>query len=103
MEARRLHRSHEARMMTRWLARGALVAALLACFVLGQGESAAPAQTKVAPKLPADHAALMAKGLDLFKKHVKPLLVENCVRCHGGRATLAAALGPTDRGRPLKG
>src|SRR5438105_3516121 len=39
------------------------------------------------PKTPvdSDHAAKMAKGLDLFKKHVRPVLVQRCVRCHGGK------------------
>src|SRR5262249_5398328 len=59
-------------------------------------------QTKPAP-LPADHAAQMAKGLDLFKKHVKPILVDKCIRCHGGRETLEAELDLTDRETLLKG
>ena len=31
-----------------------------------------------------DHAAQMAQSLTLFKNEVRPVLVENCVRCHGG-------------------
>jgi mono/diheme cytochrome c family protein len=34
--------------------------------------------------LPADHAERMTKGLELFQKQVKGILVENCVTCHGG-------------------
>ncbi|HUS36328.1 MAG TPA: PSD1 and planctomycete cytochrome C domain-containing protein [Verrucomicrobiae bacterium] len=34
--------------------------------------------------LPPDHAERMTKGLDLFGKKVKAILVENCVQCHGG-------------------
>src|ERR1700730_4235167 len=45
-----------------------------------------PAQTKV-PDVPKDHAAKMAKGLEVFKKQVRPVLVENCLRCHGGKYT----------------
>lgn len=33
--------------------------------------------------LDPDHAQKMAKGLDLFKKHVKPVLMARCLRCHG--------------------
>lgn len=33
----------------------------------------------------ADHAEKMVKGLDVFKKHVKPILEKNCLRCHGGK------------------
>jgi hypothetical protein len=29
----------------------------------------------------------MAKGLDLFRKQVKPLLAERCLKCHGGQKT----------------
>src|SRR5262245_42233544 len=49
-----------------------------------------------------DHAAKMAKGLDIFKKHVKPVLAEKCVRCHGGK-TIESGLDLTDRDRLLKG
>jgi mono/diheme cytochrome c family protein len=31
-----------------------------------------------------DHAAVMEEGLKLFRDHVREILVENCVRCHGG-------------------
>jgi mono/diheme cytochrome c family protein len=34
--------------------------------------------------LPSDHAERMARGLELFEKKVKAILVENCVQCHGG-------------------
>jgi hypothetical protein len=33
----------------------------------------------------ADHAEKMVKGLDVFKKYVKPLLESKCLRCHGGK------------------
>src|SRR5438034_2866435 len=42
------------------------------------------AQTKD-PIDPA-HAAKMAKGLDVFKQHVRPLLEQKCLRCHGGKS-----------------
>ncbi len=39
------------------------------------------------PAVPADHAEQMARGLELFIKHVRPLLLERCVKCHGGDKT----------------
>src|SRR5262245_58033214 len=45
-----------------------------------------------APKPPAqpfdkDHAAKMAQGVQVFKQHVRPVLMQRCLRCHGGKAT----------------
>src|SRR5688572_17758996 len=37
-----------------------------------------------APPLPPDHAAKMARGLDLFRAEIAPLLKERCLTCHGG-------------------
>src|SRR6185436_15361379 len=37
-----------------------------------------------ADELPADHAQKMARGLELFRKEVRPLLQKHCVKCHGG-------------------
>ncbi len=34
-----------------------------------------------------DHAAKMAKGLDIFKKQVRPVLTQHCLKCHGGKKT----------------
>ena len=48
--------------------------------------TAAP-KTESAPKVPADHAQQMAKGLELFKQDVRSLLNEHCVKCHGGEKT----------------
>ena len=49
-----------------------------------------------------DHAAKMAKGLELFKTSVKPILMEQCVRCHGGKKT-ESEFDLTDRESLLKG
>lgn len=38
-------------------------------------------------ELPPDHAARMTKGLELFQTHVRGLLIEHCVKCHGGEKT----------------
>src|SRR5678809_608662 len=45
------------------------------------------ATAAAAADLPADHAEKMARGLELFRKEVGPLLQEHCVKCHGGEKT----------------
>jgi cytochrome c553 len=40
-----------------------------------------------ADELTADHAAQMARSLDLFKTDVRVLLAEHCAKCHGGDKT----------------
>lgn len=45
---------------------------------------AQPAKKPTEP-IGADHAEKMIKGLDVFKKHVKPILETRCLRCHGGK------------------
>ena len=40
-----------------------------------------------AAEVPADHAEKMARGLEMFRKEVGPLLREHCVKCHGGEKT----------------
>ena len=42
-----------------------------------------------AAEVPPDHAQKMTRGLELFRKEVRPLLVENCLKCHGGEKTKA--------------
>lgn len=49
-----------------------------------------------------DHAAKMARGLELFKKHVRPVLVERCLKCHGGEST-ESKFDLTDRPALLRG
>src|SRR5262245_29617466 len=49
-----------------------------------------------------DHAIKMAKGLEIFKKHVKTILTEKCLRCHGGKA-VESELDLSDRDSLLKG
>jgi mono/diheme cytochrome c family protein len=78
-----------------------LVAVLVsACAGLAWQASAEP--PKAPPDPDPDHAARMARGLDLFKKQVRPLLLDRCVKCHGGKAT-EHELDLTDRDRLLKG
>ena len=38
------------------------------------------------PRVPADHARNMQQGLALFKAKVRPVLVKQCLDCHGGKA-----------------
>src|SRR5439155_22885005 len=35
----------------------------------------------------ADHAEKMARGLELFKQQVRPVLIARCLNCHGGKKT----------------
>src|SRR5262245_55499246 len=50
-----------------------------------------------------DHAAKMARGLDIFKQHVRPVLTQQCLKCHGGRGILEGDLDIADRAALLKG
>jgi cytochrome c553 len=54
------------------------------------------------PQLPADHAAQMSRGRELFKSHVRPVLLERCLKCHGGEKT-RGGLDVTSREALLKG
>src|ERR1700688_3183566 len=60
-------------------------------------------QTKKAPDpVGADHAEKMARGLDVFKKYVKPLFEAKCLRCHGGQE-VESDFDLSDREALLKG
>src|SRR5262249_57424319 len=58
--------------------RVALLAAL--CAAAWPVSAAEPARQKVPP----DHAEQMARGQELFAKHVRGILTQHCVKCHGG-------------------
>jgi hypothetical protein len=74
-------------------------AALLALTaVLGAATPQAAQKGEVDP----EHAAKMAKGVALFKQHVKPILVQTCLRCHGGKA-VESDLDLSERDSLLKG
>ncbi len=50
------------------------------------------AQPEAKPPAPAEqvsdqHAENMAKSREQFKKHVRPILIGRCVKCHGGEET----------------
>ncbi len=58
---------------------------------------------KKAPEpIGADHAEKMVKGLDVFKKHVKPIFEAKCLRCHGGKK-IESDFDLSDRDGLLKG
>jgi mono/diheme cytochrome c family protein len=93
---------HKAGSMMQALLRGSLVGAL-GLLVLGWSVSAGQTPAKKAePPLDADHVAKMAKGLDVFKKHVKPVLASRCLKCHGGRS-VEGEFDLSDRDSLLKG
>ena len=54
------------------------------------------------PPVEKDHAEKMARGTAIFQKHVRPVLVSHCLKCHGGEKT-EGELDLTDRDRLLKG
>ena len=54
------------------------------------------------PDLSPEHAAQMAKGLEVFKKNVGPVFVGRCVKCHGGEQT-ESEFDLTDRAKLLQG
>jgi hypothetical protein len=66
--------------------------------------ASADKDNKAAVKDPVDpdHAAKMAKGLDLFKKEVRGVLTQKCLRCHGGKKT-ESEFDLVDRNLLLKG
>jgi cytochrome c553 len=81
-----------------WWKRGSLGAAsaLLALLAASSLPAASP------PKIPADHAVQMARGRQLFTAHVRGVLLDRCVKCHGGEKT-RGGLDLTSRETLLKG
>jgi mono/diheme cytochrome c family protein len=53
--------------------------------------------------IPADHAARMSKGLDLFKSDVRQVLLDNCSKCHGGTGGAKGGLDLSTRESLLQG
>src|SRR5439155_23540247 len=79
---------------------GLLVAA--AWWLAAGATSAAPPSPTAAASLDEDHAEKMARGLEIFKQQARPVLVERCLRCHGGKKT-EAEFDLSDRDRLLRG
>jgi mono/diheme cytochrome c family protein len=59
-----------------------LSVALLVCFT-----AAVRADPPSKPEVDPDHAAKMTQGRELFTKQVRQVLVDQCVKCHGGEKT----------------
>jgi mono/diheme cytochrome c family protein len=57
----------------------ALTLSAMTLILLGRSAPAAPP--------PADHAEKLARGQELFSKHVRAILIDNCLKCHGGAKT----------------
>ena len=64
--------------------------------------SFAPHSARAVEPVDADHAAKMAKGLELFKDRVRPVLLERCFKCHGSES-VESGFDMTDRDKLLKG
>jgi mono/diheme cytochrome c family protein len=81
-----------------------LTACIAALAFTGVMRAAPPAEAPKATVSPSDrdHAAKMAKGLDLFKAQVRPVMIQRCVRCHGGKST-ESEFDLTDREGLLRG
>ena len=52
-------------------------------------EEAKPEPAKSKEPLDPEHAKHAAESMALFKEHVKPILVQHCLDCHGGKSTKA--------------
>ncbi len=55
------------------------------------------------PAVPPEHAAQMAKGVELFNSDVGKLLADHCVKCHGGEKGVKGELDMTTREALMKG
>src|SRR5262245_53382675 len=94
---------------SRWQAVAIAIVGLGLTSLLAAADEAPAARKPAAGAKPAagesvdkEHAAKMAQGLSLFKQHVRPLLVAQCVKCHGGEA-VESEFDLTDRDKLLRG
>ncbi len=62
-----------------------------------------PATSPSIAAVSADHARQMADGLAIFSRHVRPLLVTRCLKCHGGEAEVQSGLNLATREGLLAG
>ena len=58
-----------------------LLPLLVVCLSCGPVFAAPP------QKVDPDHAKKMRRGQQLFRDHVRPVLIKQCLECHGGKAT----------------
>ena len=71
--------------------RGGGQALLLVAALSGAGAlplATAQQRDSLTPEESREHARRMARGIELFKQEVRPLLVERCLPCHGGGQTM---------------
>src|SRR5262249_47272944 len=64
------------------LVAGAPSLAGLGLLTVALAHAAAPPRSPALPSVPADHAQKMARGQDLFRQKVRPVLTERCAKCH---------------------
>ncbi len=67
-----------------------------------------PARAAEAPvtsltSVSADHPKQMAEGLAIFTRHVRPIFVRKCLKCHGGEAEIQSGFNLATREGLLKG
>lgn len=71
------------------------------CWVIWNAASVL-ADTPVVPSVSGDHAAEMTAGTKLFRDHVRSILVDKCVDCHGGNS-IESGFNITTRESMLRG
>ena len=91
----------------RWAGIALAMALLLSGFFVrgedtGTKKAAAGANPEAPQLVDKDHAAKMAQGVAVFKKHVRPVLLMHCIKCHGGQ-TVESEFDLTDREKLLRG
>jgi mono/diheme cytochrome c family protein len=92
---RRLPRAYRHRL-------GLSLAAGVVCAGLAASGARAQSTAPPATVVERDHAAKMAKGLEVFKTHVRPILIQHCIKCHGGKKT-ESEFDLSERARLLRG
>jgi len=75
---------------------------VLTCPLLWASVCVAQSKTNPADPLGPDHAAKMTRGLELFKKQVRQVLTQRCLRCHGGKS-VESEFDLSDRDKLLHG
>jgi cytochrome c553 len=92
-------KSEDRSQKSEWAGRHSVFCLLTSVFCLLLTSHSRP---QAAEPLDKDHAAKMARGLDVFKKNVRGILSERCFQCHGGKST-ESGLDLGDRDKLLKG
>jgi mono/diheme cytochrome c family protein len=70
----------------------------------GAARGAEPASRPApVPAVAADHPQQMTAGLAIFSRHVRPLLIARCLKCHGGEAEVQSGFNLATREGLLAG